>query len=53
MNDQKDYKKIIENNYKAFFIKISSITVSIIIVINLQFNLIIVVKLGKIDKIFF
>ena len=51
MNDQKNNKKITKNNYKAFFVKIVSTSVAIVIVINLQFIIIIAERLEKIDKI--
>ena len=40
-----------QNNYKSFFIKLASISVAIVIVINLLFNLIFAERLEKIDKI--
>ena len=40
------------NNYKSFFIKLISISVAIIIIINVVFNLIFADRLNKIDKIF-
>ena len=39
-----------QNNYKSFFIKLASISVAIVIVINLLFNLIFAERLEKIDK---
>ena len=38
------------NNYKSFFIKLASISLAIVIVINLLFNLIFAERLEKIDK---
>jgi len=40
-----------QNNYKSFFIKLASIAIAIVIVINLVFNLIFAERLEKIDKI--
>ena len=40
-----------QNNYKSFFIKLASISVAIVIVINLLFNLIFAERLEKLDKI--
>jgi hypothetical protein len=47
-------KKINEskNNLKIFFIKLISISIVVVIVINLLFNLIFAERLEKIDKIF-
>ena len=42
-----------QDNYKSFFIKLASIAVAIVIVINLVFNLIFAERLEKIDKILF
>ena len=42
-----------QNNYKSFFIKLASISVAIVIVINLLFNLIFAERLEKIDKVLF
>ena len=39
-----------QNNYKSFFIKLASISVAFVIVINLLFNLIFAERLEKIDK---
>ena len=39
-----------QNNYKSFFIKLASISLAIVIVINLLFNLIFSERLEKIDK---
>lgn len=44
-------KKANNSNLKIFFIKLISIVVSVIIVINLIFNLILAERLEKIDKI--
>ena len=40
-----------QNNYKSFFIKLASISLAIVIVINLLFNLIFSERLEKIDKV--
>ena len=40
-----------QNNYKSFFIKLASISLAIVIVINLLFNLIFAERLEKIDKV--
>ena len=40
-----------QNNYKAFFIKLASISFAIVIIINLLFNLIFAERLEKIDKV--
>ena len=42
-----------QNNYKSFFIKLASISVAIVIVINLLFNLIFAERLEKIDKLLY
>ena len=42
-----------QKNYKTFFIKLASISIAIVIVINLLFNLIFAERLEKIDKILF
>ena len=42
-----------QNNYKSFFIKLASISVAIVIVINLLFNLIFAERSEKIDKVLF
>tara|TARA_B100001013_G_C24514428_1_gene404356 strand:- start:152 stop:475 length:324 start_codon:yes stop_codon:yes gene_type:complete len=50
MKIQKNIKSV-KNNYKPFFIKLASISITIVIVINLLFNLIFAERLEKIDKI--
>lgn len=45
-------KKNNSNNLKNFFIKLISITVAVIVSINVVFNLILSERLEKIDKIF-
>ena len=42
-----------QNNYKSFFIKLASISLAVVIVINLLFNLIFAERLEKIDKVLF
>ena len=44
-------EKISQNNLKSFFIKLASISIAIVIVINLLFNLIFAERLEKIDRI--
>ncbi len=46
----KNIKMKSQNNYKSFFIKLASISLAIVIVINLLFNLIFAERLEKIDK---
>ena len=53
MDGKENSKKISQNNLKSFFIKLASISVAIVIVINLLFNLIFAERLEKIDKILF
>ena len=51
MNTSVDEKKVQKTNIKVFLIKLVSISVAIVIVINLIFNLILGERLEKIDKI--
>ena len=51
MDERENSKKISRNNLKSFFIKLASISIAIVIVINLLFNLIFAERLEKIDKI--
>ena len=51
MDDRENSKQISQNNLKSFFIKLASVSVAIVIVINLLFNLIFAERLEKIDKI--
>ena len=51
MEDQENSKNIIKNNYKSFFIKLASISIATVIVINLLFNLIFAERLEKLDKV--
>ena len=51
MKDQKNNKNITKNNYKSFFTKLASISIAIVVVINLLFNLIFAERLEKLDKI--
>ena len=53
MDERENRKKISRNNLKSFFIKLVSISIAIVIVINLLFNLIFAERLEKIDKILF
>ena len=50
MKKQKNIK-ISKDNYKSFFIKLASISIAIVIIVNLLFNLIFSERLEKIDKI--
>ena len=50
MKRQKNIKTV-KNDYKSFFIKLASISIAIVIVVNLLFNLIFAERLEKIDKI--
>ena len=52
MTDQKNNKDMKQRGYKSFFVKLASISIAIVIVINLLFNLIFSERLEKIDKIF-
>ena len=51
MNDKENGKKIPQQNLKIFLIKLISISIASVIVINLIFNLILGERLEKIDKI--
>ena len=51
MDDKEHSKKISQNNIKSFLIKLISISIASVIVVNLIFNLIFAEKLEKIDKI--
>ena len=50
MKIQKNIKSV-KNNYKPFFIKLASISIAIVIVINLLFNLIFAERLENLDKV--
>ena len=50
MDDQENNKDMQQWGYKSFFIKLASISLAIVIVINLLFNLIFAERLEKIDK---
>ena len=52
MTDQENNKDMKQRGYKSFFVKLASISIAIVIVINLLFNLIFSERLEKIDKIF-
>ena len=52
MADQKNNKEIKQRGYKSFFVKLVSISIAIVIIINLIFNLIFSERLEKMDKIF-
>ena len=51
MNDKENGKKIPQQNLKIFLIKLISISIASVIVINLIFNLILGERLEKIDKV--
>ena len=53
MTDQENNKDMQQRGYKSFFVKLVSISIAIVIVINLLFNLIFSERLEKMDKIFF
>ena len=52
MTDQENNKNMQQRSYKSFFVKLVSISIAIVIIINLLFNLIFSERLEKIDKIF-
>ena len=52
MIDQENNKDMQQRGYKSFFVKLVSISIAIVIVINLLFNLIFSERLEKMDKIF-
>ena len=52
--DEKEFNKTMQkSNLKVFFIKLFSISIVIVVVINLIFNLIFAERLEKIDKLLF
>ena len=51
MNDSESEKKIQKKTMKVFFIKLISVSIAAVIVINLIFNLILGERLEKIDKV--
>ena len=51
MDDKENSKKILQQNLRLFLIKLISISIASVIVINLIFNLILGERLEKIDKI--
>ena len=51
MDQNKDNKFRSQTNLKIFFIKLISISIGIVIIVNLIFNLIFAARLEKIDKI--
>ena len=53
MRKKEKNKVLIKISYKSFFIKLVSITIAVVIVINLLFNLIFAERLEKIDKVLF
>ena len=52
MIDQENNKDMQQRGYKSFFVKLVSISIAIVVVINLLFNLIFSERLEKMDKIF-
>ncbi len=52
MTDQENNKDMQQRGYKSFFVKLVSISIAIVIIINLLFNLIFSERLEKMDKIF-
>ena len=52
MIDQENNKDMQQRGYKSFFVKLVSISIAIVIIINLLFNLIFSERLEKMDKIF-
>ena len=52
MIDQENNKDMQQRGYKSFFVKLVAISIAIVIVINLLFNLIFSERLEKMDKIF-
>ena len=52
MTDQENNKDMKQRGYKSFFVKLAAISIAIVVVINLLFNLIFSERLEKIDKIF-
>ena len=52
MTDQENNKDMQQRGYKSFFVKLVSISIAIVVVINLLFNLIFSERLEKMDKIF-
>ena len=51
MDDKENSKKISQNNIKSFLIKLISVSIASVIVVNLIFNLIFAERLEKIDRI--
>ena len=51
MNENKNSKSNSQKNLKSFFIKLISISIASVIVINIIFNIIFAGRLEKIDKI--
>ena len=52
MDDKENSKKISQNNIKSFLIKLISISIASVIVVNLIFNLIFAERLEKFDRVF-
>jgi len=51
MNENKNSESNSQKNLKSFFIKLISVSIAFVIVINLIFNIIFAERLEKIDKI--
>ena len=51
MDDKENSKKISQNNIKSFLIKLISVSIASVIVVNIIFNLIFAEKLEKLDKV--
>ena len=53
MKENEINKEVSKTNLKIFFVKLISISIAVVIIINLVFNLIFAERLEKIDKILF
>jgi|TARA_B100001964_G_scaffold244344_1_gene325427 hypothetical protein len=53
MEDKKDNKKESQNNLKPFLIRLISVSIAVIVVISILFNMIFAERLEKIDNILF
>jgi len=51
MDDKENSKEVSQNNIKIFLIKLVSISIAVVIVVNLIFNILFAERLEKIDKI--
>ena len=52
MDDKENSKKISQNNIKSFLIKLISVSIASVIVVNIIFNLIFAERLEKFDRVF-